>query len=680
MSKESGAKQEARFKVTYFDGLNATVQPTLAKRTELSHAENARSPIIGVLEKREGQTVKGTSPNGNRFIATANYGLARLLTTNSGQQGIFRISASSEPTQTVSVSVSDQIYINEARLDGASPSPSTTSFQTFVIDNVAIDDSTPGFITNLSSASFTNGNTISVRNDVRSCNIYYLSRLETWVKLSDTDAQSIVGGQFDFTIANESLVIVNQNDKNRLLDKDGSTVLTSADAGSLYNSPQASKACFYKGRIHLADFVSNGIRYPTTIIRSSYPLGVAALVNGDHASGVTTLNVTDTKYFYTASGMNLYDIYRGGTRIQTITVSGINETSLTVTATTAAINSSDEIWVARTVNGSGASVDGTFNSSKQFRWVNNATATGRDVKQYDTFRLSGGDGDPITLFETVGNVIMIGNQRSLAMWDDYTLQMMDLGIGCSSKNGYAKLLGTLYFLDQNGAYATTGGVPTLISRKVERYFKGATVDGLQNAAVGVKGLSVMFTIGDSTLYKEDGSVEKVLHDVCLEYSVADQNWYVHTNVPIGEFQNFKSTDGAEHLLGTHNGNSKSVMDFLSGFTDDGQEIFFRIDTQELQLLQEFETFVNPLAVITEVVRGSQMKCYISIDKDDFYPIEGMVGKGVSALKVNSRDPTKTQPVIGRKIKLSYRDSSKQRCRINQFAVVYKPTSMDEPIE
>ena len=122
------------------------------------------------------------------------------------------------------------------------------------------------------------------------------------------------------------------------------------------------------------------------------------------------------------------------------------------------------------------------------------------------------------------------------------------------------------------------------------------------------------------------------------------------------------------------------MDFLLGNTDDGREIFFRADTQELQLLQEFETFANLLALITEVYRGSQLKSFISIDNEDFYELEGSVRKGVSIIKINSNDDSKVQPVLCRKVKISYRDSSKQLCRINQFSIIYIPTAMDEPKE
>ena len=40
--------------IPYWDGINAYVSPVLAKATEPYHAENARSPVVGTLEKRQG--------------------------------------------------------------------------------------------------------------------------------------------------------------------------------------------------------------------------------------------------------------------------------------------------------------------------------------------------------------------------------------------------------------------------------------------------------------------------------------------------------------------------------------------------------------------------------------------------------------------------------------------------
>lgn len=663
--QESGSK-EKRFSVTYFDGINTTVQSSLAKRTEMSHAENARMSKIGSLDKREGQTVKGTTSSGSRFVAVKNHGLVNFDTTKTTQQGIFRISEAASDPQTFSVNIYDSITVTDDLLEGDYDTDFTvttddTTFQAFVVDYVTITE--PSFVSRSDST------TKKVTNSSELVDMYYLSTTDTWTKMSDSDALNMIGGQFDFANVDEDLVFVNQNDKNRMLSSNGVTVISSSDAGSLYNSPDASRVCFYKNRIYLADFVRENIRYQNMIIRSSYKLGIIALVDGDHDSGSTSISVTDTKYFYSNSGMNTYDIYRGSTFLETVTVSSVGETTITTGAVSNELNSSDEIWI-----------HGTYDGEKQFRWINNPTSTGRDVKQYDTFFLSGGKNDPVTLFDTIGSVLLIGNSNTLASWDDYTLKNFDLNIGCSSKNGSVKLLGTLYFIHNSGIYATTGGVPTLISRKIERYINGATKSGIESSAAGYKGLSVFFTIGDSTIYNEDGSVEKILKDVCLEYNVADQNWYIHTNVPITEFEHFIAADGTKYLLGAHDGNSKSIVSFLNGNTDDGDEIFLRVDTQELQFTQEFEMYSNPIAVVIETQRGTQMKCFISVDKSDFYELKGTIKKGVSILKINSEDEAKTKPTVCRKIKLSFRDSSKQLCRLTQFAVIYLPTTMSEPTE
>jgi len=511
---------------------------------------------------------------------------------------------------------------------------------------------------------------ITLPDGVATASIYNLNTSDEWEILADGDANTIVAGQFDWAIADRNLILTNKNDANRLLKRDGTTVLSSADAGDLYNSPDAAKVAYYKNRIHLANFKRDGDDYATTILRSSFPLGVIALVDGDSAAHVsgTDLNLTDTKYFYTDAGMNSYQVYRGGTLISTITATVINETSVTVThAGTPDFESSDEIWIA-----------GTYDGEKQYRWVNNPTTTGRDVKQYDTFKLSGGEGDDITLFEPIGNVLMIANKYSLATWDDYNLQAMDMNIGCASDTGYVKLLGSLFFIHYSGVYVTTGGVPTLISRKISRYIEGATKAGIEASAAGVKGLSVFFTVGDVTLYNDDGSTEKTLSDVCLEYSIKDQNWYVHTNVPIVEFLNYISSDGVEHLLGTRTSVEFPVVDFLSGSSDLGSEIFFRVDTQEIQLISAVEMFANPIALVTETQRGTQIECFISADKERFYELPGDITKGVTTLKFNSTDKDKTQPIMARKLKISYRDSSAQRCRISQLAILYVPSTVSEP--
>lgn len=648
------SNNEQRIAIPYFEGVNSTVQHVISKITELSHSENARSKQIGSIEKREGQARYGTNTHGVAFYGVADYGLFKFA--NNGQNiGVFRVSAATtQDPSTLSLSVFDLTSVGDYPLVGS-------NIVTLVVKPVEyVSVAEPTIFSRLDT------DTIILDGTSTASNIYSLSPTLEWTGLSDTSAQNIIGANIDTARFDTNIALVNGHDYNRYIKGDGVTVVDSAEAGHLFNSPRAKKVSYYKNRIYLANFTRNGVEYPTTIMRSSYPLGIVALANGDstgHTSGAD-LEVTDTKYFYTDSGMNSYEVYRGFTKVANITVTAVNATSVTVTHSgTVDFLSADEIWVA-----------GTFTGEKQYRWVSGPSSISRDVKQYDSFKLSGGDEDGITMMVPLGNVLMIANKNSLMTWNDYMLENLDLGIGCASPNGYVKHMGACYFLHYTGVYSTTGGVPVLISRKIERYIRGATKAGIENAATGFKGLSVFFSIGDVTLYKKDNSFWKTLSDVCLEYHIADQNWYVHTNVPAGKFANFIDTAGTEHLLMNHTG-SNTVKEFLVGNTDDGEEIHFRADTQLFQLMKKPEMFASPTAIVAEIDRGSLVECFVSVDGADFYPVKGAFRKGISFLKISEEKKGDVSPQTCRNIQISFRDSSKQICKLLQLSMAFSPSNV-----
>jgi hypothetical protein len=643
--REPGAKSE-RYPISYFAGVNSTVQHGLAKPQEPEYIENARAPMIGVLEKRAGQTAIDKS-----FFSDGNYGLIRFLNDDPTSQGIYRISSpfNSSASTSISSSPSTSLSVSASISESPSTSPSRSTSPSSSPSTSLSTSTSP-------SASPSSGST-------GTANIYKLDSNDHWTILADADAQDLVASQFSSTIVNGSLVLVNKYGSNRLIAPDGVTVTTSATAGSLYNSPSSAKTKFYKNRIYMANFLRLGIDYKTTIIRSSIALGIVSLVNGD-VVGTATIPVTSTKYLYSASGMNSYDIYRGGTLITTITVSTVNETSVIASAPVTLL-SSDEVWIA-----------GTYNGEKQYRWVNNTSAIGIDAKQYDTFKLTGADEDGITMLETIGNILMIANRNTMMSWNDYNLENFDLAIGCASPNGYTKLLGSLYFIHSSGIYSTTGSVPTLISRKVEKFIRGATKAGIENAAAGYKGTSVFFCIGDVTLYNYDGSTWKTMPDVCIEFNAVNQDFYIHTNVPVSEMATFIDAQGNERLLSTQTRSGKYVKEFLSGSTDDGDTIFMRIDTAKIQFQKEFEIFIQPTAVVTEVDRGSQLKCFVSLDEGPFFELEGTMEKGIVILKLRNENDNLVKPPMTRFMRLSFRDSSQQRPRIVQTAIIYYPTTID----
>lgn len=660
MANESG-KNQRRIDIHYWDGVNAVVSRAIARKQEFRHLENARTDTIGTIEKRPGQVVVGTGTKSPRFVANGNFGLIFKNRTSTATKGLYRISYSSEPITTFSISISDKLTVTASVTVSVGGGPaSQTIYPLFVTDNLTLTE--PSFVgTNDTKFKY-------IDNLDYTANIYELGADNVWDKLSDTDASNIPAADFSSVIADDNMYLVNGRAYNRYV-KDDNTTIDSTTAGNLFGSPRARLVNFYKNRIYLANFVRNGVHYKTSVLRSSYPLGIIALVNGDVTSS-TTVTVTDTKYFYIDSGMNSYEVYRGGSLIATLTVTAIQENSVTVSAATTLL-SSDEIWIA-----------GTFNGAPQHRWANNSTAFGADVKQYDTFKLSGGNDDEITLMDNIGNVELIGSRRNLATWNDYTLEQIDLGLGCVSPRGYVKAYGTLYFLDYTGVYATSGGVPSIVSSPIQPYIDGATKAGKEKSTAGKKGRSVFFTLGTVTLYNVDGSVRRTLIDTCVEYNILQQNWYIHTNVKATEFETFIDTLDADRLVFTDNGDGGFVKSFLEGTTDDGKEIFFQAETQPLPLADNLEELGNPTGVVVDGLRGNSTTCYVSFDDDGiFYQVEGKVSKdGPTVFKLTSIDPAQLRgrPPVCSEIALSFRDSSKQICKLGSVAVLYLPSTATYP--
>ena len=186
---------------------------------------------------------------------------------------------------------------------------------------------------------------------------------------------------------------------------------------------------------------------------------------------------------------------------------------------------------------------------------------------------------------------------------------------------------------------------------------------------------------DVTLYAPDGSLEKILPDVCLEYNMIQENWYVHTNVPAGQFVSFVDTLDSDRLIETTTVGTKYIKEFLSGPTDDGVEIPFRVDLNKLTLDTLWDRLQNPVGVVIETERGSSMKVFVSVEEDrtEFYELEGKVNKGLSIIKIHGKNSPTGNPPPLRLIKLSIRDSSKQSCRLLRLAVVYLPTNQDAVI-
>jgi hypothetical protein len=484
------------------------------------------------------------------------------------------------------------------------------------------------------------------------------------------------------TVAEGNLYVVNQNfNPIYISGADGFTVYDGTlPTGNLYNAPKANLVNYYKGKLYMADYTYgvSQTALPNTILMSSPQLGILALLSDNVAVGNNVIPVTSTKYFIVGETVE----FRRGIGENPITtgiISEVLETSIVLTFdTTVALEASDQIWVQNTFG----------SATKVFRWVSNPAEMGTNVLNYDTFKISSAtdnDSERINVMVNVGNVMFIATANNAAIWNNYVLQNIDFGVGCCSKTAHIKCGGMLYFLHYTGVYATEGGAPKFISSKVEPYILGATKTGLQNAVAGKKGRSVFFCTGDVTLKNPDGSVAKICNNVCLEYNITQDNWFDHLNWAVNDMATYISSDNPDRLIGATTLLGCPLVEQLSAgavtdiadYTGKVVEIPFRVDSANIMLGQGFQFISYPVEIDLEMERGMGMKAFVSLDRADFYEVEGEATKGLTVFKVTNKDNDVVKPPRCRNMRVSFRHIGKQLCRISKIALLSISTPEEE---
>jgi len=694
MAQEPGASGK-RIEIPYFEGCNSLTAFNIAKRTEFFHTENARSVQVGSVEKREGQVVFGTAPGGTPFITNHNSGIFFFDKPISvSNQGLYRMSEASTP------GLENLYYLNNTNtwqtLSGKgsniiagkiSTSPSQKNM--FIVnyndknryiapDGVTVYDSDDagGHLYNSPQAKFVvyyKGNLYLANYKVDMGTILSLTFISGGTGYTTGAGIGTTGGHGSGAFVNYTAV---------------AGVITSISMNTSGTGYQSGDIITINGGGGNATFsaVITQTTYPINVLQSSEPLGMVTIFSNDYPSlgqppiplfGTLTIDVPDVSYIYPVTGANNYDIYRGYDLVANITVTNVSALSLDISynfiGAFTEFKTGDEIWIA-----------GTYIGEKIFRWPFNPTPNGSKIIQTNWFQLSGGDDDEITMMANVGNDILVSNKNNLCSWNGYILQNFDLGMGCVAPGGSVKMLGTLYFIHYSGIYASTGSVPKYISAKVDRYFKGASKAGLESSVAGKKGRSIFFTLGDVQLYYPDGSFEKTMNYVCVEFNSLQENWFVHTNIKATDFVTFVENSDTDRLMLTDSSGNHAVKEFLAAgsTTDDGDNIFMRLDINKLTLNPQWEMNSNPYSIMLDSERGTAIKTFVSLTESnpEFYELEGVMEKGISILKIHNKDSDRITPPACRIFGISLRDSSKQICKINRMAVMFIPTNEESIIE
>lgn len=677
MAKESVKQQ--RLEIPMFDGINTLVGSNISKKQDLSYSINARSKKIGIIEKREGITTTGTG-----LSVTSNYGLFYFDNETSSNTGLYRISNPDEGADMniYYLNTSDEWVVLTDDGAGLTTGPATT---TIANDNLYIasgGSNANRYITNDGETVVTSSSvTGNLYNSPDASKInFYKDRLYVANYLSNSTSYKTSIMMSSIPVGIVSLIDGDQS----FSDFGDSTTefdITTSGDNAIYTYTGNGTDPLITKNINVGDIIdidgdnfdsdNNGTFTVTSVYSDTFEIENDSAVEesgktiGSGSISSPMVKLTDTKYIY---GTDLLDVYRGEKKIAVITVTSKEETYVSATVAFeddySTLNSSDEVWVA-----------GTFGGERVFRWAGNPSS-GVNVKEYDTFKLTGSQDDEITMLANVSDYMFIGSANNLSIWNGASLKSLELGIGCVSDRGYGLILGSLWFVHYTGIYSTGGGIPKLMSSKVEDYINGATKSGLNHSAVGKKKFSVFFAIGDVTLYNDDGSMKKELSDVCLEFDIRQDNWFVHTGVSANQFATYLEENDTDRLEYTSKDTDYEVKEFLSGVLDNDKEIDFRMDTDNITLARNFENISYPTDIVIETERGSGSQVFVSMDNKPFYQVKGDVFKGCNILKLNAKNDDGDIPRC-RRIRISIRDFTKNLCKISRIAIRYSSTLEEE---
>lgn len=143
----------------------------------------------------------------------------------------------------------------------------------------------------------------------------------------------------------------------------------------------------------------------------------------------------------------------------------------------------------------------------------------------------------VTAITTFNDHIAIWTERSMHELygnspTNYEIIQVSDDVGCATNFAYVECKGVLYFMDRNGIYQYTGGMPTKISDKVDKYIKGLNNYTLISA--GVNGDKIYFSVcyGSATQNR------------VLVYDTYKQKWFIED----GNFTHFTNVGGALYAL------------------------------------------------------------------------------------------------------------------------------------
>ena len=703
------------FLIDYWDGVNATVGPSVSKPQEPVFAENVRSNTVGVLETRDGLTAVGDSGYLDKVTlslesATSFAGLYNSSTIY--RCGMFKIG--NRGTSLVSVSQPGTSLRELRRIISSgvenfndpvgSPILNSTNLLEIGDNTTQWNITQPGsgvtrFTWNTSGTNpnilqkMSVGTTVTItgtginatNRGTRIVSAFTSSSFDVYAPayVSQTgvtaDAIQLPLTRFSGVEAEGSLFYTTKGRTPLQLDSQYDPISNSFSdpvlrfyndtSSSIYDMPRGAHIEYFKSKLYVANIkTSSGVEYQNSMTWSSNKVGLISLVDGDFSTGATTIKVTDTKYIRSSDSL---DIIRGGVYKGTLTITAKTEDSITVTATGFDIKSSDQIWVKD-----------TFSTAKAlWRWDTNSPP-GSPLNT-SSIQVGTNADSEITCLQTVGNFLMVGTRTSTSGWNGTAMTALSTDIGVVSHEGWVTLGGTLYFVSSRGIYRTAGGGPERISTPIRRIYDYTTKSGRENSVMWKMGDSIYAYVGPVSVPTDDNSVNKVISNCVFEFDTVQENWYIHSyGASVDEANSYNSDLNADDCLVAFNDGSTSITNhFMSGTTDNSNDIFMRVDSSTLYLNSAFEKPSYLWFANLDLLQGDGVKMFLTPDDYDTYEIDGEFKKGLNTLTLNGPpSDSQSEAPRARKVRISFRAATKKKIKLGRFRIDYSMSTemMPEP--
>lgn len=237
------------------------------------------------------------------------------------------------------------------------------------------------------------------------------------------------------------------------------------------------------------------------------------------------------------------------------------------------------------------------------------------------------DGQTLTAFLDVANQVILFKTSTMYRLNVIT-KTVDTdnitNVGAVSQEAVTLCQGLGYFYSGEAIYVTDGGAPQQISRAgVQDLLDQIPQAYKSKVSLGSDENNVTVSIGAVT-------ISGVLYNnVQLKFSTRDQSWSVHSYAKRVEFFSQYTLPDRLALMGATTVGDVIEMD--QGTTDDGEPIFYQMDTQELDCgnRAHVKSISDEMVVYSNNGEASEM--YASCDGKGFKAIKGKLNDRVNIL-------------------------------------------------